>query len=231
MAEFVYPEEGYHTAVLGTTGSGKSTLAAFLISRAPFHLRPQYVIDIKYEKIFAGVTRAREVGVTERITHHPGLYIVRPRPDQQDEIEEWFERLWHHGDAGLYIDEAYLVPDKRWLRNLLAQGRSRGITVIAASQRPVDVPRAVFTEASYLSVFRLNDDDDKKRVRNFTPKGMMFDEAGNERRLPDFHSYWYSPKHHKAADPHPYVIVSPVPGEDQIIEAIDTRLRPKTKLI
>jgi len=222
---FNYPEEGYHTAILGTTGSGKSTLGAHLISRSPFHLRPQFVIDYKHEEIFAKLQRIREIDVNDRLPNDPGLYVVRPRPDQQEEVERWLERLWNKGNAGLYIDEGYLVPDKAWLRNVLAQGRSLGITVITTSQRPVDVSRSVFTEATYVSVFRLNDRKDVQRVAEFTPPGMM------ERRLPDFHSFWYSPKHHKADDPWPYVILSPVPGADAIVETIDSRLKPRHVMI
>jgi len=223
--KFTFPEEGYHTAVLGTTGSGKSTLSAFLLSRAPFHLRPQFIIDYKHEEIFARLQRIRELDVNESLPSDPGLYIVRPRPDQIDEVERWLERLWHNGNAGLYIDEGYLVPDKAWLRNVLAQGRSLGITVITTSQRPVDVSRSVFTEAAYVSVFRLNDRKDVQRVSEFTPPGML------ERRLQDYHSFWYSPKHHRADDPWPYAILPPVPGADIIVETIDARLRPRHVMI
>lgn len=225
MGEFHFPEQGYHTAILGTTGSGKSTLGAWLLSRFPLHLKPHFIIDFKHEDIFAACSRIREVGVHETLTASPGLYIIRPRPDQQDEVEAWLERLWHHGNAGLYIDEGYLVPDKAWLRNILAQGRSLGITVITTSQRPVDVSRSVFTEATYVSVFRLNDKKDLQRVGEFTPTGML------QNRLPDYHSFWYSPKHHKADDLSPYVILSPVPGAEKIVEQIDARLKPQHSLI
>lgn len=223
--KFSFPEEGYHTAVLGTTGSGKSTLAAFLLSKSPFHLRPQFILDYKHEDIFARLQRIREIGINDALPSEPGLYIARPRPDQEDDVEAWFERIWHAGAAGLYIDEGYLAPDRRWLRNLLAQGRSLGITVITTSQRPVDVSRSVFTEATYVSVFRLNDRKDVQRVSEFTPPGML------DRRLPDYHSFWYSPKHHRADDAFPYAVLPPVPGADEIVAAIDARLKPRHVMI
>lgn len=223
--DFHFPEEGFHTAILGTTGSGKSTLGAWMISQKPFHIRPEFVIDFKGEEIFQRLNRIRELHVNETLPSSPGLYIIRPRPDQQDEVEDWFRKLWEHGNSGLYIDEGYLVPDKAWLRNLLAQGRSRGITVTITSQRPFYVPRSVFTEASYVAVFRLNDEKDKQRIREFTPNGML------ERRLPDYHCFWYSPKHHKADDNIPYCILKPVPNADELIERIDARLKPQHSLI
>lgn len=219
--QFVYPREGYHTAILGTTGSGKSTLGAFLISKCPFHVRPQFILDYKHEEIFARCSRIREIDVRDALPSQPGVYVVRPRPDQEEDVDDWLKRLWERGNAGIYFDEGYLVPDKAWLRNVLAQGRSLGITAITTSQRPTFVPRSVFTEATYISVFRLNDRKDKQRVAEFTPDGML------ERRLPDYHSFWYSPAHHRADDPQPYAILSPVPGADAIVDVIDSRLKPR----
>lgn len=196
-----------------------------MISKRPFHIRPEFIIDYKREEIFAQCRRIREIGVNETLPSQPGLYIIRPRPDQTDDVENWFQKLWHHGNSGLYIDEGYLVPDKAWLQNLLAQGRSLGITLTITSQRPFYVPRSVFTEASYVSVFRLNDKKDKERIREFTPEGML------EKRLPDFHSFWYSPKHHKADDASPWCILKPVPSADEIVERIDARLKPQHSFI
>lgn len=230
--DYVFPEEGYHHTVLGTTGSGKSTLAAFELSRSPFHIKPAFIIDFKYEEIFARVPRIREIGLHEKLPEHPGVYIVRPRPDEAfmgdgefHDVENWLKKLWVKGNSWLYIDEGYLMPDKRWLRNVYAQGRSKGITILATSQRPVDVARSFFSEAAYLSVFRLNDRKDVQRVGEFTPPGMF------ENRLPDFHSFWYSAKHHKTDDPKPYAVLSPVPGADTIIQMFDDRLRPRHTVI
>lgn len=229
--DFQYPREGYHTAILGTTGSGKSTLGAWLLSKAPFHRKPAFIVDFKHEDIFARCVRIREIGLHEKLPTWSGLYIIRPRPDEaarsdgMPDVEGWLEKLWINGNAWLYTDEGYLMPDKAWLRNVLAQGRSLGITCVTTSQRPVDVSRSVFTEASYVSVFRLNDRKDAQRVAEFTPPGML------EKRLPDFNSFWYSPAQHRADDPNPYVILSPVPRAETIIEIIDSRLRPRHSLI
>jgi hypothetical protein len=236
--EYVFPREGYHSAILGTTGSGKTTLAAHTLSRAPFHIKPAFVIDFKREEIFAKCQRIREIGLHEKLPSHPGVYVLRPRPDEASkgdgtpDVENWLEKLWHHGNAWLYIDEGYLMPNKRWLRNVLAQGRSLGITAICTSQRPVDVSRSVFTEATYITCFRLNHEDDLDTVAGFTPKGMLTParKTGNW-GLPDFHSYWYSPASHKADDPQPYVVLAPVPGADAIVERIDDRLRPRHMIV
>jgi|HubBroStandDraft_4_1064222.scaffolds.fasta_scaffold01290_3 hypothetical protein len=231
MAEFLFPREGYHTAILGTTGSGKSTLGAWLLSRAPFHLKPAFIIDFKHEEIFQKCLRIREIALHETLPKHPGLYVVRPRPDEAwkadgtPDVENWLERLWNAGTAWLYIDEGYLMPDKAWLRNVLAQGRSLGITVVATSQRPVDVPLSIFTEATYFSSFHLNYKKDKQRVDEYTLEGVT------DIALPPFHSIWYDRAQHKSGDPKPYVTLAPVPDADTIIEAIDSRLRPRHSIL
>src|SRR5215469_1876964 len=225
MAEFLFPRDGYHTTVIGTTGSGKSTLAAHLLSRAPFHFRPYFILDYKREQIFAQCRRIVELDVNGKLPTEPGLYIVRPVPSQIEDVENWFERIWHMQNCGVYIDEGYLTPDKNWLRNLLCTWRSLGITVIAATQRPVDVPRFFFTEATYFSVFHFNDKKDKQRVNEYTVEGMA------DRPLAPFHSYWYDRAQHRATDPNPYVVLAPVPNADAIVELIDSRLRPRHQII
>lgn len=225
MADFIFPSQGEHTAILGCTGSGKTQFALWQLSQAPFNVFPYFIIDYKGDDLVNSISRARDLDFSERIPDEPGLYIIHARPDEKDQCEDWLRRLWEHENAGLYVDEGYLLPDKAWLQNLLAQGRSKRISVSITSQRPFFVPRSVFTEASYLSVFRLNDDGDKQRVSEFSPKGMLKD------RLPDFHSLWYSVKHHKADDLWPYLLLNPVPGADQIIADIDARLKPRQRLL
>src|SRR5215472_16920729 len=122
LTAFAFPREGYHTTVIGTTGSGKSTLAAYLLSRAPFHLKPHFVLDYKRETIFSQLQRIREIDINDNLPSEPGLYLLRPIPSQIDDVARFFERLWHHENAGLYIDEGYLAPELKWLNNLYVTG-------------------------------------------------------------------------------------------------------------
>ncbi|SRR6266700_683939 len=227
---FRLPRTDEHCAILGCTGSGKTTLAMWTLSKAPFDRMPYIAIDYKNDDLLAQIGRIKELDLSDPIPERPGLYVVRPLPSDIDEMEKWLWRVWEKGTTGLYIDEAYLLPNKEAIKNILAQGRSLRIPVIAASQRPVDVPRSIFTEASHIVVFRLNDDRDKKTVREFTPKFMMFSPGGEERRLPDYHSFWYSVKDHSAGDPRPYHILSPVPKAKKIVETINERLAPDFRI-
>lgn len=222
--KFRYPDIDERLTILGTTGSGKTTLAGHVLSRAPFDQMPFIAIDYKGDELLGSIDRMKEIGIGDRIPKDPGLYLLRALPSWDDEMEAWLWKVWERGHVGLYIDEAYLLPNRSAIKNILAQGRSLRIPVIAASQRPFDVPRSLFSEAQHIAVFRLTDDDDKKRVRQFTPKGMI------DRLLPDYHCFWYSVKHHKAGDPRPYYTLSPVPDAATIVGRINERLAPSVRV-
>jgi DNA helicase HerA-like ATPase len=221
---FRLPRTDEHVAILGCTGSGKTTLASWVLSKSPFDRMPYIAIDYKNDELLAQIRRIKELEIGDPIPEKPGLYVIRPLPSDIEAMEAWLWKVWERGHTGLYIDEAYLLPNKEAIKNILAQGRSLRIPVIAASQRPVDVPRSIFTEASHIAVFRLNDRRDKKTVGEFTPDGML------EKRLPDFHSFWYSVKDHSAGDLTPYHVLSPVPTADKIVETINDRLAPEYKI-
>ncbi|MDE2019992.1 MAG: hypothetical protein KGJ13_06640 [Patescibacteria group bacterium] len=225
-AKFRLPRTDEHAAILGCTGSGKTTLAAWVLSNAPFDRMPYVCIDYKNDDLLASIPRLKEIEIGDSIPERPGLYVIRPLPSEIDDMEKWLWRVWEKGGTGLYIDEAYLLPNKEAIKNILAQGRSLRIPVIASSQRPVDVPRSIFTEASHIAVFRLNDDRDKDIVRAFTPKNMLYADRKTERRLPDYHSFWYSVKDHKAGDLQPWHVLGPAPKPAKIVEAINERLAP-----
>ena len=221
---FRLPRTDEHLAVLGRTGSGKTTLAAWVLSLAPFERMPYIAIDYKGDDLLGSIDRLREIGTHESIPRKPGLYVLRPLPSDVDAVETWLWKVWGRGHTGLYVDEAYLLPNKAAIQNILSQGRSLRIPCIMASQRPVDVPRSIFTEASHIAVFHLNDRRDQKTVAEFTPPGMI----GS--RLPDFHCCWYSVKDQSADDERPWHVLRPVPKAEEIVSRINDRLAPDVKV-
>jgi hypothetical protein len=84
----------------------------------------------------------------------------------------WYHYL-HFKHCPAYIDEAYTFQINgragRGLLALLTRGRSRGISTIISTQRPVRLDRACITEARKVYVFALSDNADKKRLDDVIP--------------------------------------------------------------
>ncbi len=222
MAEFRFPKLSEHAAIVGRNGSGKSMLGAFVLSRSAFDVQPFVIVDYKGEELFQSIDRIRQISLNE-IPTHPGLYLLESHPGAVDETENWLLRVWDRGEIGLLFDETYMVPDKVALQGILTQGRSKRIPTICLSQRPVAVSRFVFSEASHIAVFHLQDRRDRKTVGEFTPPGML------DERLPDYHSYWYDVKADSKTSVTPYDKLAPVPRAEEIIDAINARLEPKKR--
>lgn len=219
MTEFRLPTNSQRTAVIGRTGSGKTQFGAWLLSRSPFDLQPYVMVDFKGEQLFADLDRVREIGLRD-VPKKPGLYVIRPLPHQEEEVEEWLWRIWSAENIGLYLDEGYGIPDKGAFRAILTQGRSKRIPVICLTQRPSWISRYVFSEADFYAVFHLNDHRDRLTVQAFTPKERM----NLKNRLPKYHAYWYDVGQDNVFQ------MQPVPEASEIVDAIDSRLSPKGKV-
>jgi hypothetical protein len=184
---FRFPGGDARTVVIGATGSGKTTLGAWLLSHQRFDKRPWIIVDFKGEELFDRVgfppIQRLKLG---KMPGRSGLYLVTPLPSQDEQLEAWLWKIWARGNVGLFVDEAALMPDAggAW-KAIQRQGRSKRIPVIACTQRPVGIDRECFTEASFVSVFRLADERDYKVVSMFTRKAPL------GASLPPFHSWWY----------------------------------------
>jgi len=200
---------------MGRTGSGKTVLALFLLSEANFQSKPYYIVDYKGDDHIAQLDRANEIGLTD-LPRKPGIYIVRPLPHQEEDVEKWLWRVYEAGNSGLYFDEAYMVPDNGAFPAILTQGRSKGINSLIITQRPAWISRFVFSEANQYAIFHLNDRDDRKKVWRFLP-----DDKIMRKRLPDYHSLWYD------VDRNHLVPLRPVPPADVVLDRIQARLAPK----
>lgn len=222
---FRFPNPDEHSAVVGRNGSGKTRMGAWLFSKRDLANTRNVIVDYKGEELFSSLERIHEISLNE-LPKENGLYIVRSRPDLVDETERWLWKVWEQENTGLFIDEGYMLPDEGAFRALLTQGRSKRIPVMTLSQRPVEISRFVFSEASHVVLFHLNDERDEKTVKAFTPKGFI-DWVPNEflpaDRLPKFHSKWYNIKDDEV------FALKPVPSDEQIIAEIDGQLKPKQR--
>jgi hypothetical protein len=208
MSGFVLPGGEDRTCVIGMTGTGKTVAAGFLLQRQRWNERPWVLIDFKNEILFDQIgsppIQNLKLGA---MPGKRGLYRMRVRPDQDDELEEWLWKIWHRENVGLFCDEFSLVPKGSAFKGILRQGRSKRIPVIACTQRPAGCDREIFTESNYLMCFRLKDERDYKTVEGMT---------GADRisvPLPPYHSYYYNAKENSL------LTLPPVPPPDVVAKS------------
>jgi hypothetical protein len=180
---------------------------------------PHIMIDYKRDELIAQIPYVQEISLKD-FPKGGGLYVLRPNPGQNEQVNVWLWKIWERGNTGLFFDEGYMIPDGKALDAILTQGRSLKIPAMILTQRPAGCNRFVFTEAGFFAIFRLNDIRDYKTIEGFTPRGGVFD---FENRLPPFTARWYDVARDYAA------IIEPAPNDDEILNRYAAALRPRHK--
>lgn len=151
----------------GQTGSGKSTLAKYLILPQPNLL----IIDPKSE--FALPERdCRIVTELDKLSgRRDDCIIYRPKPEdnEPERYDRLFKWVYERRNTFVYIDELTAVTRSplsypMWLRAIYVQGRSLGIGILAATQRPTMIPLFAMSEAQKFWSFYLLLSGDRKRM-------------------------------------------------------------------
>jgi hypothetical protein len=197
---------------IGRTGSGKTYAGLWHLSNASFDVRPYVIIDPKLDKNLMQLDAQEiELGYVPKF---PGLYITHPLPTQESELDSFLMSLWDRENVGVYADEAFMCGKGPGFVACLTQGRSKHIPMILNTQRPVEVSRFVFSEASFFQVFGLTDKRDKQTVKSFAPIPDLY----HGERMPEFWSHYYD------VSKDALYVMRPVPRADASIERINTRL-------
>lgn len=211
------------TLVIGRTGSGKTYAGLWLLSKMPVNDMPWVVVDYKGDKNIAQIPFAQSIDL-DTIPTAPGVYIVRPLPNQDDEMTDYLMRVWDTEGIGLYIDEGVMLARNSALDAILVQGRSKNIPVIMLTQRPVGISRFAFSESQFVMVFPNHDRRERKTISEFTPLFQRSNMNNDDYLLPRFHSYWYDVIGNKVDK------LRPVPSMDAIFKEFDYKLRPPEPL-
>jgi hypothetical protein len=212
-------EKGQRGLLVGQTGSGKTQNALFQLRHS--QVWPVTIFDTKIEDEFIGLP---EDGDTLEITNSIGEYrevmrrarkdrptflVVRPGRGELSNPEilnEYCTVAYERGGAGLYyFDEIYSwhtqgrAPDG--LLELLTRGRSKGKTVLMATQRPAWLSRFCLTESQKFYIHWLIDERDAKSLASVIPG---FDQLDD----PPLHHFWH---YDMAKHREPPKLFAPVP--------------------
>ena len=86
----------------------------------------------------------------------------------RETFKEALDEIMEEGAWTLFMDEASYMVESLKLRTSMdeffTQARSNGITLVAGSQRPVWVSRAMVSQHSWVCSFRIGDMDDARRA-------------------------------------------------------------------
>lgn len=166
---------------------------------------------------------AKEWPINRDPPKKPGLYVVRPLPHQEAEVEAFLWKVWKRGDTGLFFDEGYMVKKSNALNAILTQGRSKRIPVITCLQRPVWAPRFCFSEAQFFAVFHQHDKRDVDTVQAFVNTDV------SQFRGP-YHALWYDVGANAGRGE--ATVFRPVPPSHQIVAAFEPKKDgPKKRVI
>jgi hypothetical protein len=210
MSQFRFQGGDQRTTILGATGSGKSTCGLWLLAHQRLDKRPWIIFDFKREQFFdrVGFPPITMLSLDDKPPRKPGLYLVSPRPGEDDHVEAFLWRCWERENVGLYVDEAPLMPEYgNAFPACIQQGRSKNIPIIACCQRPVRVARGLFSEANFVCVYDVIDRRDYKLIEGVVPASMA-------EPLPAFHWRWFDRSRRVVLN------MKPVPPPDEVADML-----------
>lgn len=183
---FYEHRQGQHIAAVGPTDSGKT----ILLTRVIKTLARRKASDGRPARVVAFGTKPRDRSLEQLgwpvIAKWPPGYgqehvIVWPRASdpetaanrQRAVFRPLMRRIYQEGGQTVYIDEAAYFeeppPEGLGLRALMGQywysARSNDLTLVAGTQRPRRVSRSMWSEPKWLFVFRIDDEDDLRRIK------------------------------------------------------------------
>jgi hypothetical protein len=167
-------DAGEHVFISAKTGTGKTDLMLELMQR----FRHAAILCCKPDDPIFQDERAREYRVTEtwNPTSLDRKLMVMPSEKNRDTQEAIAEQRYIHKTAleaiyksrgyAIGLDELYWMSNdlrlKRESGRLAFMGRSKGITLVAATQRPVNIDPIVMQNISYAFVSRAMRESDLK---------------------------------------------------------------------
>lgn len=186
-------------AVAGMTGSGKSIATGFYLAG----YQNVIALDVKGDsagrdgltKFWPALLQINQpptifTHLKDLVKFGAGRAIYRPEPSEMDfeHFDAFFRWIYERRNTIVWVDEVYAVADGQDIpfhyKAILTRGRSRGIGCWSCTQRPMWVPNFIFSEAEHLFQFRLQLEEDRKKLAGIAGKEVMVNPEGE-------HGFWY----------------------------------------
>lgn len=167
-------KQGDHLSIVGPTNSGKSTLLFSLLNRRKYVtvLATKPEDDTLARFIKKERYRTTPIWPPKEHSYHNVLWPKYNSPADKGKQIKVFARALED----MFVDRGWcVVADELWyLSNVLgldellqaywSQGRSIGLTLAGATQRPRHVPLMMYSQATHLFFYKTGDGTDRKRL-------------------------------------------------------------------
>lgn len=172
------PDNTNRLVEIGRTGTGKTVVGLWHLTNYPIDVEPWVILNLKGDEHIEGIPNARFLpdlsyvpGKKDRgvFVVSPSIYDLEGSLKEDSALDQYLLKLWEREKIGIFVDEGFMLGRSKPFILNLTQGRSKRIPMIVCTQKPKWITGFVFSEASFIQVFDLNDDKDIQRVEEFVP--------------------------------------------------------------
>lgn len=211
------PDDTHRHVILGQNGTGKSVAGVAALSVRSYDIMPWIIVNYKRDQYIEQIPGVREIDPNGPIPNEPGLFMVRPEPQDYSLDPMLLKAYKRGGHVGFYFDETLDIGMRsQAFKRILSQGRAMHIPAIALSQRPVWLSKHMFTEANFFQIFPLIDVADRKHITGWV-KGL---DINYEESLEDYQSFYFDAGRRRL------VKLDAFPYGDEVLDIFDRR-RPR----